>query len=162
MPTYRSFCDSRWSHLSNSHRLTLFFFFFFFPSHWMTLFLEKNLSPKDPWFWFTFRAPCHFLSWVPSPDLLVDAYNWQKWKSTFLKCPCRKIYFKHYDFSIFSKYVKFGAISWKFNILSIAALSNFESKNPFAHMWQSLNSMLQYTVTYGQNVPSCDPLTTSL
>ena len=61
----------------------------------------------------------------------LTAHNWQKWKSTFLTCPCHEIYrveavglqnsnytFKNYDFC---EYVKFGAISWNFDILSITA-----------------------------------------
>ena len=61
----------------------------------------------------------------------LTAHNWQKWKSTFLTCPCHKIYreeavglknsnytFKKYDFC---EYVKLKAISWKFDILSITA-----------------------------------------
>ena len=35
----------------------------------------------------------------------------------------------------FCEYVKFGAISWNFDILSITASLQLESKNPFAHMW---------------------------
>ena len=75
----------------------------------------------------------------------LTAHNWQNWKSTFLTCPCHeiyrvkafalknyKLYLKNYDFC---EYVKFGAISWKFDILSITAESKLESKNPFAHMW---------------------------
>ena len=55
--------------------------------------------------------------------------NWQKLKSIFLTCPCHKIHrveavglkssnytFKNDDFC---EYVKFGAISWKIDILSI-------------------------------------------
>ena len=37
---------------------------------------------------------------------------------------------KNYNFC---EYVKFGAISWKFDILSIT--TELESKSPFAHMW---------------------------
>ena len=63
--------------------------------------------------------------------MCLTAHNWQKWKSTFLTCPCHKIYrveavglknsnytYKFYDFC---EYVKFGAISWTFDILSITA-----------------------------------------
>ena len=62
---------------------------------------------------------------------LLTAHNWQKWKRVFLTCPCHEIYrvesvglktsnytLKDYDFC---EYVKFGAISWKFDILSITA-----------------------------------------
>ena len=35
----------------------------------------------------------------------------------------------------FCEYVKFGVISWKFDILLITALLKFESKIPFAHVW---------------------------
>ena len=58
--------------------------------------------------------------------------NWQKWKRVFLTCPCHEIYrdeavglkklqkyLKNYDIC---ENVKFGAISWKFDILSITAL----------------------------------------
>ena len=56
------------------------------------------------------------------------AHNWKKWKSTFLTCPCYKIHreeavgqkfqlqFKNYGWC---EYVEFGAISWKFDILSV-------------------------------------------
>ena len=59
------------------------------------------------------------------------AHNWQKWKRVFLTCPCHEIYrdeavglkkmqlyLKNYDFC---EHVEFGAISWKFDILSITA-----------------------------------------
>ena len=62
---------------------------------------------------------------------MLTAHNWQKWKNRFLTCPCHKIYreeavglkkfqlyFKNYNFY---QYVKFGAISRKFDILSITA-----------------------------------------
>ena len=62
----------------------------------------------------------------------ITAHNWQKWKSRFLTCHCHEIYreeavglksfqlcFENYNFC---EYVKFGAISWKFDILSITAL----------------------------------------
>ena len=55
--------------------------------------------------------------------LALTAHNWQKWKRVFLTCPCHEIigmkqlvYLKNYDLC---EYVKFGAISWKFDILSI-------------------------------------------
>ena len=63
--------------------------------------------------------------------LYLTAHNWQKWKRAFPTCPCHKIYsdeavglksykytWKNYDFC---EIVKFGAISWKFDILSITA-----------------------------------------
>ena len=66
------------------------------------------------------------------------AHNWQNWKSRFLTSPCHNIYrveavglslfnctFKNYDFC---KYVEFGAISWKFDILLITAWSNLNLK----------------------------------
>ena len=64
-------------------------------------------------------------------------------KSRFLTSPCHKIwsrsslskkfqlYFKNYDFN---EYVKFGAISWKLDILSITASVKFDQKSS-AHMW---------------------------
>ena len=71
------------------------------------------------------------------------SHNWQKWKSTFLVCSCHKVYrekangskfqlcFKKYDFC---EYVKFGAISWKFDCFFInSAQLKVESKNSFAH-----------------------------
>ena len=36
---------------------------------------------------------------------------------------------------IFVNMWNLGAISWKFDILSITVWLKFESKNPFAHMW---------------------------
>ena len=55
----------------------------------------------------------------------------KKWKRVLLACPCHEIYrdeavglkkmqlyLKNYDFC---EYVEFGAISWKFDILSITA-----------------------------------------
>ena len=70
---------------------------------------------------------------------MLTAHNWQKWKRIFLKCHFYKIsrveaidlklYFKKYE------YVRFGAVSWKIDNLSITAYSKLESKNPFAHMW---------------------------
>ena len=42
-----------------------------------------------------------------------------------------KLYLQTYNFCEFSK---FGAISWKINILLITALLKFESENSFAHM----------------------------
>ena len=75
----------------------------------------------------------------------LTTYNWQKWKRVFPTCPCHEIYkddavclksykytFKNYDFC---EYVEFGAISWKFDILSITAWLKFESINSFAHVW---------------------------
>ena len=78
--------------------------------------------------------------------ILITAHNWQKWKSTFLACPCHEIYrveavgLKSSSYAlkimIFCENVRFGAILWKFDILSITAWLKFESKNPFAHtMW---------------------------
>ena len=57
-------------------------------------------------------------------DMILTTHNWQKWKRVFLTCPCheiyrdevvglKQIYFKNYDFF---ENVKFGAISWKFDI----------------------------------------------
>ena len=63
--------------------------------------------------------------------LALTAHNWLYWKRVFLTCPCHKIYkdeavslkklqiyLKNYDFC---ETVKFGVISWKFDILSITA-----------------------------------------
>ena len=85
-------------------------------------------------------------------------------------------------------YVKFGAASWKLDILSLTAWFKFESKNSFAHYVThncdylphahttfcfyliefkqiSLPYFAFFTVkspttylVYGQNVPSCDPI----
>ena len=61
---------------------------------------------------------------------VLTAHNWQKWKRVFLACHCQDIYRDEtvglksckytwkYDFC---ENVKFGAISWKFDILSITA-----------------------------------------
>ena len=67
----------------------------------------------------------------PAPHLPLTAHNWQKWKRVFLTCPCHKIY---RDEAVgikkvanileklrFCENVKFGAISWKFDILLITA-----------------------------------------
>ena len=64
-------------------------------------------------------------------ELQLTGGNWQKWKRVFLTCPCHEIYrdeavglksckkyLKNYDIC---ENVKFGAISWKFDILSITA-----------------------------------------
>ena len=61
----------------------------------------------------------------------LTAHNWQKWKSTFLTCPCHEIYRvetvgqkkSNYTLkiTIICEYVKFGAILWKIDILSITA-----------------------------------------
>ena len=91
--------------------------------------------------WGKIGDSCHSLMFE------LTAHNWQKWKRIFLTCPCHEIYrveavglknsnynlyLKNYDFC---EDVKFGAISGKIDILSITALLNFESKNPFDHMW---------------------------
>ena len=52
-------------------------------------------------------------------QILLKAHSWQKWKSTFLTCPCYEIYrveavgLKNYNYKNFEfcEYVKFGAIS---------------------------------------------------
>ena len=69
-------------------------------------------------------------------------------KSTFLTCPCHKIYrveavgLKSFNYTLknyyFCENMKFGAISWIFDILSITVWLKFKSKNPFAHMWHIL------------------------
>ena len=64
-------------------------------------------------------------------NLALTGGNWQKWKRVFLKCPCHEIYrdeavglkklqkyLKNYDIC---ENVKFGVMSWKFDILSITA-----------------------------------------
>ena len=35
---------------------------------------------------------------------------------------------------VFSERLQYGAISWKYDILLIAAQFKFKSKNPFAHI----------------------------
>ena len=88
---------------------------------------------------------------VSSPRLsaaIMGGTDGQKWNSTFLTCPCHKIsseeavglkkfqlYFENYDFH---EYVKFGAISWKFDILSTTVKLKFESKNPL-HICDTYN-----------------------
>ena len=80
-------------------------------------------------------------------DTFVElmGHNWQKWKSTSLTCHCHKIYRVEtvglkksnntFQITIFVSLWNFGAISWKFDILSMTAWLKFESKNPFAQMW---------------------------
>ena len=66
-------------------------------------------------------------------DFELTAHNWQIWKRVFLTCSCQKICrdkavglksckytLKNYDSC---EYVKFGAISWKFDILSITCVT---------------------------------------
>ena len=62
--------------------------------------------------------------------LYLTTHNWQNWR-VFLTCPCHEtyrdeevglkksqIYLKNYDLC---EYVEFGAIMWKFDVLSITA-----------------------------------------
>ena len=49
---------------------------------------------------------------IPDVFLPWNLYGWSSWSKKL------EIYFKNYDFC---EYVKFGAISWKFDILSITA-----------------------------------------
>ena len=62
---------------------------------------------------------------------VLTAHNWQKWERVFLTCPCHKIdrdeavglqsckyTWKNYNLC---ENVKFGAILWKTDILSIIA-----------------------------------------
>ena len=76
------------------------------------------------------------VSWSPKIKTLqfrlqLTGGNWQKWKRAFLTCPCHEIYrdeavglksckkyLKNYNIC---ENVKFGAISRKFDILSITA-----------------------------------------
>ena len=60
----------------------------------------------------------------------LKAHNWQKWKKIFLTCPCNEIYRNEEQLvekianilkNLQCDYVEFGAIAWKFDILSIAA-----------------------------------------
>ena len=51
--------------------------------------------------------------------------GWSSWSKKL------QIYLKKYDLC---EYVKFGATSWKIDILSITASLKFESKNSFAHV----------------------------
>ena len=70
----------------------------------------------------------------------LTAHNWQIWKSTLLTCPCHKIdrveavglkssnyTLKITIFFFFLENVKFGAILWKYDILSIATKLKFKS-----------------------------------
>ena len=71
----------------------------------------------------------------------LTAHNWQKWKRVFLTCPCHKIYRDKavglksckntWKITIFVKMWNFGAISWKFDILSITAWLKLEFKRFF-------------------------------
>ena len=76
-------------------------------------------------------------------------------------CPCHEIYrieavglsisnniFKNHDFC---EYVKFWAISWKFDILSITASLKFQSKNPFTYA--NLKIVLHMYDMYNCNYP---------
>ena len=61
----------------------------------------------------------------------LTVHNWQKWKRVFLTCPCHEIYRDKavglkgcrypWKITIFVKMWNLGAISWKFDILSITA-----------------------------------------
>ena len=72
--------------------------------------------------------------------IYLKAHNWQKWKSTFPTYPCHESYEEEtvgvkscsYTFKIndFWEYVKFGVISWHFDILSITAFCFFTIKSP--------------------------------
>ena len=87
-----------------------------------------------------------FFMLFSSLPMITALYNWQKWKRVFLTCPCHEIYrdvavgLKSCKYSLkniydLCEYVEFGAISWKFDILSITAQLKFESKNSFAQVW---------------------------
>ena len=79
---------------------------------------------------------------------LLTAHNWQKWKRVFLTCPCHEIYRDEavglkscrytWKIMIFCKNMKFGAISWKFDILSITASLKLNFKNSL-HMCYTYN-----------------------
>ena len=100
-------------------------------------------------YFFIFASFEPWKLYLSSTSVLLMAHNWQKWKSTFLTCPCHKIYrveavgpkkfqlyFKNYHYC---ENVKFGAILWKFDILSITASLKLGSKIPFAHLCDTYN-----------------------
>ena len=90
--------------------------------------------------------------------------NWQKWKRVFLTCPCHKIYrdeavgltkklqkyLKNYDIC---ENVKFGAISWKFDILSITAYACVKGHLEPTHL-KSSPLFTFSTKSLGQDSPS--------
>ena len=62
--------------------------------------------------------------YIPYMSLPWKLYGRSSW------CKKLQLYLKNYNFG---KYVKFGAISRKFDILSITSQLKFQSKNPFAY-----------------------------
>ena len=85
--------------------------------NWSYLFLKFSFNGSQ-----LAKMKKHF----PSISLSWNLYGRSSFSKKFQLC------FKNYDFC---EYVRFGAISWKFDILSITAQSKFESKNPFPHIW---------------------------
>ena len=101
------------------------------------------LDPKSGFFWMspplTPPQKTHFgpISWL-RVDLLADLGSCTPW----LQACCHRIYrvqavglsrSNHtLKITIFFENVKFGAISWKFDILSITASLKLEFKNPLA------------------------------
>ena len=63
---------------------------------------------------------------IPDMSLPWNLQGWSSWSKKL------QIYLKNYDLC---EYVEFGAILWKFDILSITAWLKFESQNSFAHGW---------------------------
>ena len=108
----------------------------FFINFWMFhLYLRRPTSVKSPlpMCYITFDGYKKSAGFQPNLHYIMclTGGNWQKWKRVFLTCPCHKIYrdeavglksckntWKNYDIC---ENVKFGAISWKFDILSITA-----------------------------------------
>ena len=44
------------------------------------------------WNWTNLTASCVLQNITNLQEIWLAAHNWQKWKSTFLTCPCHKIY----------------------------------------------------------------------
>ena len=84
--------------------------------------------------WIKFLALLRFVTScyvIMDTAIVLTGGNWQKWKRVFLTCPCHEIYRDEavglksckntWKITIFVKMWNLGAISWKFDILSITA-----------------------------------------
>ena len=129
-----------WSMVNLKRTCVLLFYYFLY------LKVNLDLEKKSAWWIFTqlyFRGgeswPNYFWREVNWWWILTLRFCWkgeQRWRLEVgrFKMPFDAC-IKKYNFC---EYVKFGAISWKFGILSISAELKFEFKNPFAHvshMW---------------------------
>ena len=81
-----------------------------------------NKTNKMTYRWIIILSP-----WLKN---ILNFYEIEPWSISF------QLYFKNYDIC---KYVKFEAILWKIDILSISADSNFKLKKnvfaPMLHRW---------------------------